>query len=404
MKQFFNVLKFELRTMLQKKAYIVTTLIIMIAAFVVLSIPRFSALFEGMGKSSKDAVIEVFDQSGSLQNKELVKDVFEDYKIVYASSREEMKKNIESGKSEFGFDVINPTKYVYYVNNSSMYDMNTTLFEKVLSTQYQETQLESKGYDAGEINAIYTTPIESESKILGKDGMTNYFYTYFFVIILYMMIMLYGNQIGVGVASEKSNRAIEILTTSCSSNALIFGKVMAGAIAGFVQTALMIGSCLLAYQINADAWDHMLDKFFNIPMEVILTFAVFGVFGYLLFSFLYGAIGALVSKTEEVNTASMPIQMIIMACFFIAFISMQNPDSMMLKVASFIPFSSWICMFIRVAMGSASMVEIVISAVILIATTIATGLVGAKLYRRGTLSYGNSVKFKNILKMIKQKD
>ena len=61
-------------------------------------------------------------------------------------------------------------------------------------------------------------------------------------------------------------------------------------------------------------------------------------------------------------------------------------------------------MFVNVAMGSASVIEIIISLVILAATTLAMGMLGAKLYRRGTLSYGNSVKLKNIMKMIKQKD
>ena len=179
--------------------------------------------------------------------------------------------------------------------------------------------------------------------------MNNYFYTYVLILVLYMMILIYGNQIGVGVASEKSNRAIEILTTSCSPNALIFGKVIAGAIAGVVQTAIMLGSFLIAYQLNADVWDHMLDKFLDIPGMVLVTFALFGMLGYLL-------------------------------------------------------FTSWMCMFINVAMGSVSTMEIVISLALLAATTVAMGLLGARLYRRGTLSYGNSVKLKNIMKMVKQKD
>ena len=189
--------------------------------------------------------------------------------------------------------------------------------------------------------------------------------------IQYMMILIYGNQIGVGVASEKSNRAIEILTTSCSPNALIFGKVIAGAIAGVVQTAIMLGSFLIAYQLNADVWDHMLDKFLDIPGLVLVTFALFGILGYLLFSFLFGAIGALCSKVEEVNGATMPIQLLIIAVFIISFITLQNPDTLLAKIMCYVPFSSWMCMFINVAMGSVSTMEIVISLALLAATTVA---------------------------------
>ena len=62
----------------------------------------------------------------------------------------------------------------------------------------------------------------------------------------------------------------------------------------------MLGSFLLAYQVNADVWNHALDKFLHIPSIVLWTFALFGMLGYLLFNFLFGAIGALCSKVEEV--------------------------------------------------------------------------------------------------------
>lgn len=166
----------------------------------------------------------------------------------------------------------------------------------------------------------------------------------------------------------------------------------------------MLGSFLIAYQLNADVWDHMLDKFLDIPGLVLVTFALFGILGYLLFSFLFGAIGALCSKVEEVNGATMPIQLLIIAVFIISFITLQNPDTLLAKIMCYVPFSSWMCMFINVAMGSVSTMEIVISLALLAATTVAMGLLGARLYRRGTLSYGNSVKLKNIMKMVKQKD
>ena len=178
-------------------------------------------------------------------------------------------------------------------------DANSSRFKTLLQQQYQASELAKLKYDAGKVQAIYQTEVISDTTVLGTDGMNNYFYTYVLILVLYMMILIYGNQIGVGVASEKSNRAIEILTTSCSPNALIFGKVIAGAIAGVVQTAIMLGSFLIAYQLNADVWDHMLDKFLDIPGLVLVTFALFGILGYLLFSFLFGAIGAMCSKVEE---------------------------------------------------------------------------------------------------------
>lgn len=408
MKEFLIVLKFELATMFRKKSFIISTLLVMVLAFVILSIPRFTSGSDDKEGTStnpeeKSAMV-IYDQKTIFQNKEVLETIFPNYKVSFVKNLDELKDQVKSGKAEAGFEVKSDTSFQYYVNNSSLNDNMESIFQQAMATQYQTTQLNNKGYDVQAIQQIYSVPITSSSEVLGTDGMSNYFYTYVLILVLYMMIMLYGNQIGVGVASEKSNRAVEILTTSCSSNALIFGKVIAGAITGFVQTAIMIGSVILAYQMNADVWNHALDRYLSIPVEVLLVFGLFGTLGYLLYSFLFGAIGAMVSKTEEVNGATLPVQILIMISFFLAFMIMQMPDSLISKIACYVPFTSCMCMFVNVAMGSVSMIEILISLLILIVTTVLTGLLGAKLYRRGTLSYGNSVKFKNIIKMIKQKD
>lgn len=407
MREFLLVLKFELQAMLQKKSFLISTVLVAVAAFVILSIPRFFSdddKTDAEGSQTKDKTMLIYDGSAILKNQKLVEQHFPEYKITYAKSLSEVQDKVKDKEADAGFEVKAATSFVYYVNNSSLNDATSSRFEAVLQQQYQASELAKLSYDASKVQAIYQTPVTYDTTVLGTDGMNNYFYTYVLILVLYMMILLYGNQIGVGVASEKSNRAIEILTTSCSPNALIFGKVIAGAIAGVIQTAIMLGSFLLAYQMNAGAWDHMLDKFLDIPGLVLITFALFGILGYLLFSFLFGAVGALCSKVEEVNGATMPIQLLIVAVFILSFITLQNPDTLFAKIMCYFPFSSWMCMFVNVAMGSASVIEIIISLVILAATTLAMGMLGAKLYRRGTLSYGNSVKLKNIMKMIKQKD
>lgn len=296
-----------------------------------------------------------------------------------------------------GFEIRNSSEFVYYVENSSLNDMTSSRFESMMKQNFQTSELKKLGYDVNKVQKVYQSAIASETQVLGKDGKSNYFYTYVLILLLYMMILIYGNQIGVGVATEKSNRAIEILTTSCSSNALIFGKVMAGAITGIIQTSLMVGSFLLSYSWNAQSWNYSLDRFLNIPSSVLLTFAMFGILGYLLFSFLFGAIGALCSKVEEVNGATLPLQLFIVAVFLISMVTLQIPDTLFAKIVCYIPFTSWMCMFVNVALGSVSFIEVIISLLLLAITTLCVGFIGAKLYRRGTLSYGNHLKLKKVL-------
>ena len=233
--------------------------------------------------------------------------------------------------------------------------------------------------------------------------MGNYAYTYMLIMILYFLLIFYGQMIATSVTSEKSNRAIEILVTSVDSNSLIFGKVLAGAIAGLIQCVLILGSAVGTYQIFRDSWGGLLDVLFQIPMPVWAAFAVFGMMGYLLYAFGFGMLGALVSKTEDISKAAMPLTMIYLVSFFIAIFGMNDSDGLLMRVASFIPFTSSNGMLIRIAMGSVAMWEIVVSAVILAVFCVGAGFLAAKIFRFGTLMYGNPIKFSTALKKIQEK-
>lgn len=399
MREFLIVLRFELKTMLSKKSFLISTIIVMLGAIVLFSLPRFISNDgqDNNGAVTKEKKMLVYDKMDVLKNQELMQQSFPEYEIQFVDSLSEVKDQVKDGKVDAGFEIRNSSEFVYYVENSSLNDMTSSRFESMMKQNFQTSELKKLGYDVNKVQKVYQSAIASETQVLGKDGKSNYFYTYVLILLLYMMILIYGNQIGVGVATEKSNRAIEILTTSCSSNALIFGKVMAGAITGIIQTSLMVGSFLLSYSWNAQSWNYSLDRFLNIPSSVLLTFAMFGILGYLLFSFLFGAIGALCSKVEEVNGATLPLQLFIVAVFLISMVTLQIPDTLFAKIVCYIPFTSWMCMFVNVALGSVSFIEVIISLLLLAITTLCVGFIGAKLYRRGTLSYGNHLKLKKVL-------
>lgn len=93
---------------------------------------------------------------------------------------------------------------------------------------------------------------------------------------------------------------------------------------------------------------------------------------------------------------------VIMIVYFFSLIQLSNVDGIVIKVLSFLPFSSYSTMFARIAMGTVAPWEIVVSALILIASIFGAGILGAKLYRMGTLRYGNPIKLSTALKSIKK--
>lgn len=408
MKQFLHVLSFELKNFVTGKWYKVSTILVCVLVGVVMFVPRF--LDTGSNADEKENVntssmtLGIYDPKTVFEDQSLLKEGFPNADWKSFDTQSELERSIKDQTIKAGFVVVDESTYQYLVLDSSMNDQNQNIFHALMNTQYRTRKLNEQGIDSTKVNEILSAPVSGDVNVLGTDGVSNYFYTYILVFALYFIVIFYGQMMAQGVASEKGNRAVEILITSASPNALIFGKVIAGAIAGIVQAAVMLGVSMLCYQVNAEVWHHSLDFLFDIPGNVLLTFAIFGTLGYLFYSFIYGALGAMVSKVEEVGSATSPITIIFIMGFFLTFYGMMNPDSLLSTIASYLPFSSCMAMFARVAMGSVEIGEILLSAGILLVSTILMGLLGAKLYRRGTLSYGNSFKFSALMKELRKKD
>lgn len=412
MKKFLTVLNFELSNYFKKKSFVISTAILSLIMIVVLSLPSFvdlSKLIPGFGGEEKPPVSSsdktqyaYYDPNNIIKDTNLLTLSFKDSEWTKVNSVSDLEDKVNNKDVKAGFSINDYKNYTYYVINKKITDTTQMEFDAVLTEINRHHRITEEGLDYNKIQGIYTEVVTSDIQVLGKDSSNNFFYTYLLVFVLYMIVLMYGQLIAISVTSEKSNRAIEVLVTSTSTNSLIFGKVIAGAIASVAQVGVIMASGIITYKLNSEAWNGMLDMVFNIPSNLLVTFALFGIVGYLFYAFLFGALGALVSKTEEIGTSVGPLMMVFVAVFLISIFGLNNGDSLLIKIASFIPFSSPMTMLVRVAMGTVSIVEIGISFVILVVSTFGAGLIGAKIYRMGTLMYGNPIKLRNLFKMLKK--
>lgn len=117
-----------------------------------------------------------------------------------------------------------------------------------------------------------------------------------------------------------------------------------------------------------------------------------------------GAIGSTASKVEDINTSVMPLTFIFIAAFMVVMFSMSAGSvyNVLMRVCSYIPFTSPMAMFTRIAMSTVPIYEIIISVVILIASVIGIGVISAKIYRVGVLLYGTPPKLGAIFKAIRK--
>lgn len=412
MKNFRTIFKFELDNYFKSKSYMIMTILISIIAATLMFVPR---IIDSVKGDSDDKEIEsevneedlrniaIYDPN-ELGDMDVLAGYFSDAKFTEAASADEVKSLVEKEEAEAGFVIKSTTEFDFYVFNKSMdnYDMET--FTEYMGMVVKMDYCERNGLDLEEYLAVEYAEITANENILGKDGMQNYWYCYIFVILVFMIIIMYGTTIASGITNEKSNRSIEILVTSTSTTALLFGKVLAGVVAAVFQFGLIGVSILGSYQLNREYLPNALDMFLDIPAEVLITFAIFGIGGFIFYAFMYGALGALVSKIEDLNKSAGSAQMIIMIVYFVTLVGIMNPDGMLMKVCSFLPFSSYSAMFARVAMGSVAMWEIVLAAVILYVSVVLMGIIGGKIFRNSTLRYGNPIKLSHAIKGLKKQD
>ena len=411
MKQFGKILKFELTYYLKNKIFIGTTLLLVLVIAAVMCWPLYSGLFQKDEKTDPADLPVMLVASQPGEDAALIENAFRQafpgYVVrVSDAEDEELREAVISGEAECAFALESDDAFTYYVNNLSMYDTNAVTAQSAMQRLYQTRALLASGMSPQDASAVMDVSIRATVTSLGKNQADNFFYTYVMIFALYMVIMLYGQMVATNVATEKSSRAMEVLITSARPTSMMFGKVLASCLAGFIQIAAVFGSALVLYHINRDYWagSPLVQSLFNIPPELFAYMLIFFVLGFLIYAFLYGALGSTATKLEDINTSTMPLILLFVAAFMVSMMGMSsgNVDSTLMKVCSFVPFTSPMAMFTRIAMSTVPMHEILLSIAILVVSSAGIGVLAAKIYRVGVLLYGTTPKLGAILKAIRK--
>jgi ABC-2 type transport system permease protein len=418
MKQLRTVFKFELLNFYKNKAFVGITVAFVIIIAGLLSFPRIKEMLDfnkGDGEVTTDIkgdvqTIAIQDNSGS--NPEATLQFFQasmkDFKFeLVDKSLEEIKSSIEKNEYKKAIIIEAPLKYKYIADFISMNDYTEFTISELLQQKYKFDEMARLGIEQEEATSILTAVAQAEVISIGKVQMDNFWYTYIIIFMLYMAIMMYGQMVAMSVATEKSTRAMEMLITSAKPVNLIFGKVFGSGLAGLTQMAAILGTSVIFYNMNQSYWggNFVIAGMFNIKVDVLIYSLTFFILGYFLYSFIFGALGSLATRTEDVNVSIMPVTMIFVIAFMIVMFSMSsgNIDSTLMKIVSYIPFTSPMAMLARITMGEVPTIGVIISIVILILSTIGIGYLSAKIYQIGVLLYGKTLKISELLKMRKQK-
>lgn len=413
MKQFFTIFKHELSQYFKNKIFVITTLILILAVSGFLFAPRIGEIINKSknAESSEEKKFEVLVKSDNANLEKLLPAIaasFPQQNVkITNDSVDEIKKQIKDQSVEFAFVLSSDLKsYTYLANVSALQDPNLNTMDNLLKTLYSHAYLKKHGLNDTQIAEVQNPNITHTIESISENGTKNFWYAYVMVFVLYMVIMMFGQKVAMSVVTEKTSRAMEVLITSASPVALMFGKILASSVAGIFQIIAIFGSAFISYNINKSYFETnaVINTLFNFPASLVGYLLIFFLLGFLIYSFLFGAMASTVSKIEDLSSVVMLIQIIFVAGFVVSTNAMTSGDvnSELMKGLSLFPLTSPMAMFTRIAMSEVPGFEILLSVAFLILATILIGYIAAKIYRVGVLMYGTRPTFAKIIKAIRE--
>jgi ABC-2 type transport system permease protein len=253
-----------------------------------------------------------------------------------------------------------------------------------------------------------------------------------FSILIFVFLMIYAGLVMRSVLEEKTSRVVEIVISSVKPFELMMGKIIAIGLVGITQflmwTVLLIlimvgiqtfflgdidpstfqalGEAQIGEGLDAVAVGND-NKFAKLLFEqiqwpvLISLFIVYFICGYMLYGSIFAIVGSAADSETDTQQLMIPVMIPFMFIYFVSFSILGNPDGPAAIWGSQIPFSSPIIMLQRVAAGTVSGIEVVLSLILLIGTFIFTTYIAGKVYRVGILMYGKKASWREIFKWLK---
>lgn len=412
MKQFLAVFKFEYLNFIKNKIFIFLTIAISVIIAVITFYPRFSSSTDislNLGKQETPTLL-IIDKTNVVGLEEILTSnltSLTNTDVTFTTDGDEnsAKTSVENEEYDSAVVITSPLEYTYIVKNLGLYDTTEQNINSILLSHYKTIQLQNYGLSMEQIVDISTVTVKGHSLVVGQDQSQNFMHAYILMMVLYITVLVYGQIVAQSVATEKSSRAMELLITSADPKNLIFGKVLGTGFAGLTQMAIILLWGVLCVAINKDYLvdSDIFSMFTGFSASMIIYTIIFFVLGFMLYAFLVGAMGSMASKLEDVGTLTMPVMMFLIIGFLItiSLMSSGNIDSGIIKFLSYFPFTAPMAMFARIAMGTATTIQAIISIIILIISIIGVGYLAVAIYRIGILMYGKPPKFNEIIRALK---
>jgi len=432
MDNFWKVTKFTVVQQVKRKAFKVSTTIILAAVLILVSLINFIPAFKNDddskgGKSKENIEINtVYYTNESDLDIDLgseLKKVFPDLELKEATeSRAALIEKLQATEEKMVYISIENEEMSYYVevitpsDSSVVSEDDGYALSETISSIVNKTRFTSVGVSEEEVGKV-STPINSKVVNAGEENDTfedtiiKMVFPMVACMLLFYIIYFYGYWVASSIVAEKTSRVMELLLTSTKPMELVVGKCVGMGFLAITQFA----SILLAAYVSFVGSGAIVEKFINtsanvfdissvlsrIPVLQVILIILFFILGYVLYAVINALVGATISKLEDLNTAIMPVSFISIIGFYLAYAAIMAPNSTVATIATYVPFSAPFYIPSMILSGTIGVKEMLISLLILIGSIVLFTMFTAKVYSVVILHTGNRIKIKDLFTIYK---
>lgn len=248
-------------------------------------------------------------------------------------------------------------------------------------------------------NPINASEVDISNQVQRDSGhWLTFFLPYIVTFLFYIVIMTSSSLMLSSVTNEKQNRVMEILMTSITPGQMLTGKIIALGLVGLLQTVIWLGAGLLMLRFSGKAF--ALGAAFQLPASILLWGILFFIFGYAMYASLMAGIGALVPSLREASqlTTVVILPMIIPLMFINALIN--TPDSPLATFLSIFPLSAPVSMMTRLAATQVPIWQVLLALALLIFTSWLLVRASASLFKAQNLLTGQTMNALGFIKAL----
>ncbi|MDA8196425.1 MAG: ABC transporter permease [Actinomycetota bacterium] len=375
----------EIKQRLSTRAFRIATIITVVAAFAYVFVPH------ALATKAKPLTVGVVGETKLSTEimQSVASELGQRITFVQYSDQSKLEGDVRSGSLKVGYQ----SPSTYYVSSSSTSDLGYQ-FAVTTSTRISQIKAtEALNPTPQQLNAIINPSPGKivnvakgapSNKLPAKDSL-------FELVLMYVLLGQYGAWVMLGVIEEKSTRVVEVLLSTLSPMELLTGKIAGIAAVAIMHAAGVIIALIIGlFSIGSSPTQ-------TVGGTLIVTAPIYFVLGFAFYSTLFGAVGSMVSRTEDAQAASFPIVIPMLVGYVVSIISLSSSTThLWIKIVALVPGVSPFLAPPLLASGQITLLYFFASIAISLVATLVASKVAARIYELSILQIGARVSLKTI--------